>query len=140
LAVNAREMEIVRGDWEKVEPLGDAVGTLFYERLFALDPGARSLFPADMAEQKQKLARMIGAAVYGLDDPEVLGPILQLLGRKHARLGVSEQHYETVGTALLWTLRQGLGEAFGPENEAAWASVYRVLANEMQAPGLGLIS
>jgi hemoglobin-like flavoprotein len=134
-----REMDIVQADWAKVELISDVAATLFYDRLFELDPSVRWLFGADMAEQKVKLIRMIGAAVYGLANPEVLLPLLQFLGRKHVSFGVKDEHYATVGAALLWTLRRGLGADFGPDNEAAWTKVYGVLADNMKGkPGGGI--
>jgi len=47
--------------------------------------------------------------------------------------GVREKDYDTVGQALLWTLRRGLGEAFTTEVEAAWTNVYATLASAMQS-------
>ena len=44
------------------------------------------------------------------------------------RYGVRDSHYDTVGRALLWTLEQGLGDAFTPDVKAAWTVVYGVLA------------
>ena len=67
-----------------------------------------------------------------LDNPGVLMPALQGLGRCHAGYGVQDQHYDTVGAALLKTLRQGLGAAWTPEVEEAWAEVYGVLAGTMK--------
>jgi hemoglobin-like flavoprotein len=58
---------------------------------------------------------------------------VQQLGIRHAGYGVQDQHYETVGAALLWTLGQGLGEAFTPQVEEAWASAYTLLASTMRA-------
>jgi hemoglobin-like flavoprotein len=40
--------------------------------------------------------------------------------------------YDTVAAALLWTLGQGLGEAFTPAVEAAWTEAYTILANVMK--------
>src|ERR1051325_9398278 len=48
-------------------PTADEVGTLFYQRLFALDPSLRRLFKGDIAEQSRSLMRMIAVAVNGLD-------------------------------------------------------------------------
>jgi hemoglobin-like flavoprotein len=75
---------------------------------------------------------MLTAAVKGLDRPEQLIPVVRDLGRRHAEYGVAEGHYETVGTALMWTLKKGLGEAFSPELENAWATVYGLLATTMK--------
>jgi hypothetical protein len=42
-----------------------------------------------------------------------------------------------VGAALLWTLEQGLGEAFTPEAREAWAAAYGLLATTMQDAARG---
>ena len=57
---------------------------------------------------------------------------MQALGRRHAGYGVTDEHYETVGEALLWTLHQGLGEDFTPNVAAAWATAYALLADVMK--------
>jgi hemoglobin-like flavoprotein len=130
--LTARDIEIVRDDWEKVELIADEAATLLYDRLFALDRNLRLLFPLDLGEQKLKVIRMLGAAIYGLSEPDVLVPILRALGRRHFELGVREQDYQTLAEALMWTLRQGLGATFDAEHEAAWARVYAMLARSMQ--------
>ena len=127
------DIEIVRSDWEKVELIADATATLLYDRLFALDPSLRLLFLPDIEEQKLKVIRMLGASIYGLSDPEVLIPILHLLGRKHFAFGVRAQDYDTLADALLWTLRLGLGGGFDAEHEAAWKRVYAELAAHVLA-------
>ncbi len=58
--------------------------------------------------------------------------MVQELGRRHHGYGVTADHYGPVGEALLWTLEQGLGEAFTPAVKAAWTKVYGVLAEVMQ--------
>jgi hemoglobin-like flavoprotein len=131
--LTARDIDIVRSDWEKVERMADQAATLLYDRLFALDRSLRLLFPLDLEEQKLKVIRMLGAAIYGLSDPDVLIPILRTLGRKHFAFGVRDRDYATLAQALIWTLRQGIGEAFDSEHEAAWTRVYGELAAEMQA-------
>jgi hemoglobin-like flavoprotein len=35
---------------------------------------------------------------------------------------VTDAHYDSVGAALLWTLEQGLGDAWMAEAKAAWAA------------------
>ncbi|NQD97176.1 hypothetical protein HP532_31420, partial [Pseudomonas sp. CrR25] len=63
---------------------------------------------------------MIGVAVGKLSELEVLLPVLQRLGERHTDHGVADEHYATVGGALLLTLRQGLADAFTEEAEEAW--------------------
>ena len=72
-------------------------------------------------------------AVGGLDNLEALVPAVEAPGARHATYGTTAAHYAPVGEALLWTLGQGLGDAFTPEVEAAWTKVYGVLAATMQA-------
>jgi hemoglobin-like flavoprotein len=129
--LTTREIELVQGDWEKVATIEDAAATLFYERLFALDAQLQPMFPADLGVQKKKLMQTIGVAVMGLGDVQALIPAVQALGRRHAGYGVQPQHYDTVGAALLWTLKAGLGDSFDSEHESAWTKVYGVLAQTM---------
>src|SRR5436853_7044498 len=106
---------MVQKSFEKVALISDVAAELFYKRLFELDPGLEKLFKNDMKEQGRKLMKMIGMAVIGLDTPDALIPIVRDLGRRHLDYGVCNKDYETVGTALLWTLEKGLGSDFTPE-------------------------
>ena len=127
------EIEMVQSDWKKVLPIADTAATLFYGRLFDLDPSLRPMFKADLTEQKKKLLQTLSAAVSGLDDVGTLVPVLQALGKKHTGYGVKISHYATVGTAFIWTLKQGLGAGFNASHEAAWANVYDLLSKTMIA-------
>jgi hemoglobin-like flavoprotein len=122
----------VRASFAKVAPIPDLVASLFYQKLFALDPALKPLFKGDMQEQGRKLMRMITAAVEGLDRLDQLIPTVRALGCRHVAYGVRPSHYDTVGAALLWTLERGLGADFTPEVKAAWATVYGVLAKTMK--------
>ena len=132
-----RQTELVYASWQKVKPKSDDAAALFYGRLFELDPSLRPLFKGDMTEQGRKLMTMISTAVSGLPRLDALGVAVRDLGRRHAKYGVKDKDYATVGTALLWTLGQGLGKEFTPEVEQAWTAVYGALAKTMQE-GAGL--
>lgn len=123
---------LVQQSFIKVVPIAEQAASLFYGRLFELDPALRPLFKTDLREQGKKLMQMIGYAVGKLDMPDELLPAVRQLGLKHAGYGVKDKDYETVGSALLWTLEQGLGTAFTPELKEAWAAVYGVLAGTMK--------
>jgi len=45
--------------------------------------------------------------------------------------GVHQDHYATVGVALLGTLEKALGEDFTSEVKEAWSLVYKLLAATM---------
>lgn len=106
----------------------EIAATLFYDRLFTLDPKLRLLFKGEMKEQGRKLMAMIGAAVRDLDQVEALVPV----ARGHAGYGVSDAPYDTVASAPLWTLEHGLGPDFTPKTREAWTACYMLSAGEMK--------
>ena len=115
-----------------VQPISETAAGLFYDRLFVLDPSLKQLFKSDINEQGKKLMQALAFVVKGLSKPETIIPVVKDLGRRHTGYGVENSHYDTVGAALLWTLEQGLGDAFTPEVKEAWAAAYGLLAQVMQ--------
>ena len=127
------QINMVKASWAKVVPIKETAAELFYGRLFELDPALKPLFKGNMAEQGKKLMMMINTVVNSLERIDTLVPVIQDLGRRHVAYGVTDAHYETVGSALLWTLEKGLGPAFDEDVKAAWASAYGLLAGTMMA-------
>ena len=127
------QITLVKTSWEKVVPISEKAAELFYGKLFELDPSLKSLFTSDMTEQGKKLMKMINTAVNGLDRLDAIVPAVQDLGRRHVGYGVKDEHYDTVGAALLWTLETGLGDAFTPEVKESWVTVYTLLADTMKS-------
>ncbi len=127
------QIELVKTSWAQVVPIADTAAKLFYGKLFELDPALKPLFKGDMTEQGKKLMRMVGTAVNGLDRLDQIVPAVKDLGVRHVAYGVQDSHYDTVGSALLWTLGQGLGESFTTDVETAWATVYGLLADTMKS-------
>ena len=124
---------LVQQSWRQMLPIADAAAGLFYQRLFEIDPSTRALFAhVDPAEQRRKLVGVLSVAVQGLGDLDTLLPAVRDLGARHAGYGVRDAHYASVGTALMWTLRKGLGEAWTIEVEGAWVEVYGLLAGVMR--------
>jgi hemoglobin-like flavoprotein len=127
------QVQLVKNSWGQVVPIADKAAELFYGKLFELDPSVKPLFKGDMVEQGRKLTKMINTAVNGLDRLDAIVPAVQQLGVRHIAYGVRDEHYDTVGAALLWTLEAGLGEGFTDEARDAWATVYGILADTMKA-------
>jgi len=127
----------VRDLFAKVAPAASQTAAQFYDRLFALDPSLRPLFKGDMTEQGRKLMAIIGTAVANLDKLETIVPVVQALGRRHATYGVQPEHYDTVASALLRALGQGLGDAFTQPVKAAWTEAYTILATVMKDAAVG---
>ena len=127
------QKQLVQKTWEKVFPMSESAATLFYDRLFELNPSTRPLFThTNMPDQRRKLMNVIGMAVNGLDRLDELIPVVRTLGRRHVFYGVTHEHYSSVGSALIWTLEQGLGTDFTLEIKEAWTTVYRLLADTMK--------
>jgi hemoglobin-like flavoprotein len=126
------QKELVQSSFRQVQPIAEVAAQLFYGRLFEIDPQLRHLFTTDLQEQGRKLMHMMGVAVKGLDQLNELLPALHFLGSKHLAYGVQAKHYDTVGEALIWTLEQGLGDAFTLEVKESWIAVYQLLAEAMQ--------
>lgn len=127
-----QQIDLVQKSFADVKPIAAAAAELFYNRLFTLDPALRPMFRGEMGQQGQMLMSMIGAAVNGLSNLEKLAPVVRQLGARHVRYGVRTEHYATVGSALLWTLEQGLGPKFTPPVRNAWAEAYTLLSEVMQ--------
>jgi hemoglobin-like flavoprotein len=127
-----QQIDLVQQTFTQVQPIADTAAGLFYERLFTLDPSLRPLFKGDMKQQGRMLMSVLGVAVNGLRNLDALTPIVRKMGARHVGYGVKNEHYQTVGSALLWTLEQGLGPAFTPDVRDAWAGAYELLATVMQ--------
>lgn len=127
-----QQVQLVQQSFAKVAPIADIAASMFYARLFELDPSLRGMFSGDMKRQGGMLMNMIGNAVRGLTEPNALIPVLTALGRRHSGYGVVDAHYATVAEALLWTLEQGMGDDFTPEVRNAWVAAYTLMAAVMQ--------
>jgi hemoglobin-like flavoprotein len=126
------QKQLVRSTFAEAERTSEIIGLIFYRRLFELDPKLRPLFHHNIEEQSKKLMATLKMAVEGLERPSGLTAAIQALGRRHVQYGVKEEHYDTVGQALLWALENALGEAFTAEARSAWFAVYTWLATTMK--------
>jgi hemoglobin-like flavoprotein len=129
--MDSEQILLVQETWQKVLPIQPVAAQLFYDRLFTLDPSLRTLFSGDIQTQGQKLMSMINVAVNGLTRLDTIVTAVQQLGARHAGYGVRDEHYAVVGDALLWTLQQGLGDAFTPRSREAWSRAYGLLSGVM---------
>lgn len=142
-----QERAAIVKSWSLVVPIAETAADLFYQRLFELEPKYRSLFPDDMEKQKRKLVAMLSFIVKCMDwlpenwaddvaPEEDLCIVILAMGRRHLSLyNVPDESYDTVGAALLWTLEQGLGDAFTDDLRATWTKLYGVVALTMKMGG-----
>jgi serine/threonine protein kinase/pimeloyl-ACP methyl ester carboxylesterase len=122
----------VSRSFARIGPRVEGLVVRFYYRLFARAPALRALFPTDLRDQRLKLAAALRVFVDHLHAPERLDPMLEELGRKHAGYGVTAEHFDAFGEALLMALSDVEGDAWDPEVEQAWAAVYVQAAAAMR--------
>lgn len=126
-----QEIELVETTWGQVAGSPDAVAELFYATLFAANPELRALFTSDPKEQGRKLMQTLAFALGGLRRIETIVDAVERLGVRHRDYGVRPEHYPLVASALLATLRAGLGDGFTEPAEKAWAEAVGLLAGVM---------
>jgi NAD(P)H-flavin reductase/hemoglobin-like flavoprotein len=124
-------VRLVRESWAVAEPRADKVSELFYATLFAIAPATREMFPVNMEVQRSRLLRALVHIVQMVDRPDDLLPFLRQLGRDHRKFGVVTQHYESVGMALLSSVKAYAGPAWTDDVERAWAEAYTIMARAM---------
>jgi len=129
--LSRQQVELIRKSFRHVSRHGDVAALVFYQKLFELDPGLRPLFTTDIKEQSRKLTDMLASAVGMLDEPEKLLPTLEALGARHVNYGVREEHYATVGKALVAMLDMVLKEKLTADVRSAWLALYTIMAETM---------
>lgn len=109
------------------------VAATFFNELIAINPGVRAMFTGDINIQGQALISALGAVVEGLSDPEHVLPHARELAVRHVALGVTPEHYNMFGLAIMRTLKHELGPDFTPEARDAWTAAYKFISDDMIA-------
>jgi nitric oxide dioxygenase len=125
------QVTLVEQSFARVAPIADQTALMFYDRLFEVAPQVKAMFPADMTEQRRKLMATLAAVVNGLSNLASILPAASALAVRHVAYGAKAEHYPVVGSALLWTLEQGLAEGWTPEVADAWRTAYGTLSGFM---------
>jgi hemoglobin-like flavoprotein len=131
------QIKLVQESFAKVVPIADQAAVMFYDRLFAIAPQVKAMFPADMTEQRKKLIAMLAAVVNGLGNLETVLPAASALAKRHVTYGAKAGHHPVVGAALMWTLEKGLGDGWTPEVAEAWTDAYDWLSGFMISEAYG---
>jgi len=132
LVLSPGQRVLIRETFALLKPRGDDVAATLYDRLFEIQPSLRSLFRTDLQATGDKLMRVLALSISNLEQLESIGPAIRSMGRRHVGYGVRDADYDTVGQALLWTLKRELGAAFTPDVRDAWATVYEILTSMMR--------
>jgi hemoglobin-like flavoprotein len=127
-----RQVQLVQQSLPTISSNANEIATLFYERLFTIQPRLRNLFLDDLAKQKKKLIGMIAFLVVNLSRISQVSTEIHELGRRHHGYEITADDYADVGEALIWTFDNILGPQFTPDLRAAWIAVYGMVSTVMQ--------
>ncbi|MGW3117997.1 globin domain-containing protein [Streptomyces sp. NPDC001107] len=122
---------LIRRTMAEVAPIADKVTSYFYALLFVRHPDLRSLFPAAMDTQRDRLLKALLTAAEHMDNTEVLVAYLQNLGRGHRKYGTRAEHYPAVGECLIGALSKYASDIWDAETEAAWVRAYTTISQVM---------
>jgi hemoglobin-like flavoprotein len=126
------QIELLQTSFQAIAPRDEEFVAAFYERLFTRFPQTRAFFAStNMKEQRKKLLGALILVIQNLRKPEVLTSALQSLGQRHVKYGVRPEHYPIVGTILLETFADFLGDDWTPAYHDAWAQAYEAICSIM---------
>src|SRR5262245_38819472 len=125
------DAQIIHDSFSLLAPRTGELMDRFYDRLFAVAPGVRPLFPRDMRQQKQHLAVAVGLVAKNADRLESLTPALMDMGARHVKYGARPEHYPVVRDVLLDVLREMAGDAWTAEMNSAWTAALNAVAQAM---------
>jgi len=131
------QVKLIQESFAKIAPISDKAAEMFYDRLFAVAPQVRTLFPDDITQQRRKLMATLAAVVDGLGNLPTILPAASALAKRHVAYGAQAAHYPIVGEVLLWTLQRGLGPDWTSDVAAAWTSAYATLSGFMIGEAYG---
>ena len=130
--LTSHEIQLIKRSWSlflNIDP--SVVGNAFYGKLFFDRPELRRMFPHQMDAQHVKLLQMLSTIVMRIDRPEEITDEIIALAKRHGGYGVKPEHYKSVGDALVWTLKTGMGSEWNEELEHAWRKCFSSLSNKM---------
>ncbi|MDX1803962.1 MAG: hypothetical protein R3292_07750 [Alcanivorax sp.] len=120
------QVSAVQTSWKQVLPYAQSTSELFYHKLFDLDPALRQRFHGNLKHHGRALFEHLSRLITHLDginsgqDTPPTAPDDEFTLRG--------QTYDSIGAALLWTLRAALGERFDAALAHAWTSAYTRIA------------
>ncbi|PBC78554.1 NAD(P)H-flavin reductase [Streptomyces sp. TLI_235] len=126
-----RDLALIRDSLAAVEPVADRATAHFYALIFLHHPEVRTLFPAAMDVQRDRLFRALLTAARSAGEPAKLVEYLSALGRGHRKYGVQTAHYVPVGECLVAALAKYSGDRWDAETELAWRRVYGLVSRIM---------
>ncbi|KAI4720207.1 flavohemo protein [Aureobasidium sp. EXF-10727] len=134
MSLTPDQVKLIKATVPVLKEHGATITSHFYDLLLKENPSLNGIF--NQTNQKNghqagALAGSLYAYASYIDDLGVLSPAVEKICHKHASMYVQPEHYDVVGTYLLRSMGDVLGEALTPEILEAWGQAYWQLANIM---------
>ena len=129
--ISKRQADLVKSTFKQFLESGDSGSIRFYEHLFEKAPHLRKLFGDDIERQARMFIQSLNVIVGSLSSTERAARVLKRLGEKHHGYGVETDHYSVMGTVLVATIRDVLGDDFSDEATEAWTAAVRLISSIM---------
>ncbi|MGO8955484.1 MAG: globin domain-containing protein [Rhodomicrobium sp.] len=136
-----KQLAALRHFFAGVEPKLPEIVDVMYGRIFQAHPGSEALFKGDLQEQKRRYAHMLQSIVQltrsshlwpiRIDKGKATLPVLNELKSRHAKAGVTPEHFEVMKAELLEACREIAPAEFTPAAAEALAFVFDVLARSL---------
>jgi hemoglobin-like flavoprotein len=102
-----------------------------YDRLFDACPHLRTLFPADMTRQKEKLVASLRVVIDNLREPAAVRNRLMDLGKAHVAYGARPEHYPVVTVVMVGAMADVYGPAWTRELADDWTIAIQLVSGIM---------
>lgn len=95
-----------------------------YDRFFALEPEARSLFAAHLSQQRAKITRALSFTVRAMSSDQELMRTAEGLARSHQKFHLRPGQLTHMAEAILGALQDTLGDDFDPATHRSWQAAF----------------
>ncbi|KUJ61400.1 dihydropteridine reductase [Flavobacteriaceae bacterium CRH] len=132
--MNPQQKELIKATIPILRASGEDLTNYFYARMFKNHPELRNMFNMGNqanGRQKSALANAVLAYAENIEDPSVLIGVLKGIGTKHRSLNIQPDQYKIVGTQLIASIGEVVGETATPELLEAWTIAFYQLAQIM---------
>ena len=134
-------VELLEKNFMVLAPQGDRLVEEFYRHLFANYPELEPMFHnVNMGRQRKMFLASLQLIVNNLGDPDVLVPVLERLGARHAAYGVRKEHFPLFKHSFLCTLAEVSGDRWHAELAKAWSDAYDHVIKHMLAGMMAPVS
>jgi hemoglobin-like flavoprotein len=123
--------EILATSWIKLREKSTSkeCSDLFYKHVFKIDSELAPLFSKSSFTHEEMVLSVVDLIVPLLNDLEGAISTLVRLGERHRRYGATLNRMETMGKAMIMTLKKVLAKEWTEEIEQAWSQSFKILSS-----------